>query len=331
MRKFGLTRLLQSPLWLGVTSVMLSMIFLATIVIVFWTTFFPEYLRFKSESNHNPLEIWGNHFTPVIFGNGGYQGSSSIITELADGEAVLSLETNFLAENYPFLRWKAQGLNHGLQIRLFWRNNDVNSPLHSTKLHFATGQESFFDLTKNPEWSGKIVELSVGIFGDLRSNRFVFEYLIFQPFSIVAALRTIPMEWASSNMWKHHSINYATGTVSRDHIPPALFFGLLLLLSLTCVKVGSTWFWNFDSSPSDTSSVNAYVTAVFLCWIGLDIPRMIGRFEQAVETHFLFAGKTLQERAAAAEGRCIVLWQYWDERQTKYRLDCASDTPLPNF
>ncbi len=331
MRKFNLDNVLSSPFLLGVASVMLSALTLMSLIMIFWSTIFPEHAPIKSETSIEPFEILGKEFTPIIFGNGGYLGNASAITELSSGEAVLSTKTSFSAEKYPFAEWKASGLNPRLRVHLFWRTQENPVKLQSTKLHFLRDGNHFFDVAKHPEWRGTITELSIGIFGNLRNKSFVFGSLIFQPFSFELAIKVITSEWTSSNIWRANSVNFSTGTISGNHFYPGLFFGTLFLLSLVFIEILRKVSWALDENVSKPPRTQVFIAAIFFCWLGLDLPRMIGRFEQAKETNFIFSGKTLQERAANAEMRCIILHQYWDERNQKYRLDCSHDTPLPNF
>ena len=314
MRKFNLANKWRSPFLLGVVGVGLSSLTLMALIMAFWSTIFPEHYLVKSKNSIEPFEIQGKEFTPIIFGNGGYLGNTAAITELSSGEAVLSAKISFSADRYPFVEWKASGLSLGLQVRLFWRTQENPLRLENAKLHFLKDGNHFFDVAKHPEWRGTITELSIGIFGDLRNKSFIFESLMFKPFSFESAAKTITSEWTSSNIWKASSINFSTGTISGNHFYPGLFFGTLLLLSLVFIELLRKFFCALDKNRSKPSRTQAFMTAIFICWIGMDTPRMIGRFEQARETNFLFAGKTLAARAASSEQRCFLLSKLWLER-----------------
>ena len=331
MRKFNLDNVLSSPLLSGVASVGLSALALLSFIMIFWPTIFPEHAPVKSKTSIEPLEILGKEFTPIIFGNGGYLGNTAAITELSSGEAVLSAQTSFSANKYPFAEWNASGLNPKLEVQLFWRTQENPGRLQNTKLHFLKDGNHFFDVAKHPEWRGTITELSIGIFGNLRNEYFIFESLIFKPFSFELAIKAITSEWTSSNLWRASSVNFSNGTISRKHFYPGLFFGTLFLLSLVFIEILGRIFCALNKNVSKPPRTQAFITAIFICCLGLDLPRMIGRLEQAKETNFVFSGKTLQERAATAKIRCVILHQYWDNRSQKYRLDCSHDTPLPNF
>jgi len=345
MKIFHFDNLLRSPLFLGVVSVVLSLFTLIIFILIFSSKFFPEYLRFRFENSIDTFEIQGKDFTPIIFGNGGYKNNSAIVTEVLAGEAVLSTKTNFSANRYAFAEWNARGIHPKLKIYLFWRLEEDLSKLYSAELHFLKDGNHIFDLAKNPHWRGQIVELSVGIFGNLRNQPFIFESISLRPLSLFLAMKVIPAQWTSSNFWKPNSINYSVGTISGKHFSPGLFFGLLFLLSLVLVEIFSHFFCSFDNAVSETPRTKAYLTVILLCCIGLDLPRMLGRFEQATETHHVFAGKTLAERASVASLRCNMMEKYmrigWhtvpDPKRpghtilAPHNFSCSDDAPLPNF
>ncbi len=330
---------LQSPTLRGMGCVFISFTTLVILILCLPFTLFPEYNRFKSSASSEPFELSGSDFTPVLFGDGGFQNSSAVIKKLDDGQAVLLKKTTFLAEKYPFVLWKANGLNPELQLMLFWRNTKT-AELHNSKFHFLSDGEYIFDLAKIPEWRGTITELSIGVFGELRNSAFTFEYLIFRPFSRLMAIKAIPLQWTSSNMWKGTSINYSVGTISGDHFSPASFFGLLALLSLLVVGILGHLLFPDDSQDARLNKTKSYVVVIFICCLGMDAPRMKGRIAQIVETDFKFSGKSLSERASIASGRCIIMDKHMHKGYKEYDggrvairfgFDCRYDPPLPNF
>ena len=269
MQKFNLDNVWSSPFLLGAASVMLSALTLISLIMIFWSTIFPEHAPVKSKNPIEPSEFQGKDFTPIIFGNGGYLGNAASVTELSSGEAILSAKTSFSADKYQFAEWKASGLNPGLQVHLFWRTQENPLELQNAKLHFLKDGNHFFDVAKHPEWRGTITELSIGIFGNLRKKYFVFESLIFKPFSFELAVKAITSEWTSSNIWKASSINFSTGTISGNHFFPGLFFGTLFLLSLVFIEIFRGIFFALDMNVSKPSRTHAFVTAIFICWIGI--------------------------------------------------------------
>ena len=348
MLRFNLDNSWRSAFVLGAVSVASSAFALTSLIIIFWAIIFPEYNRFKFERTIDPFELQGRDFVPIIFGDGGYQGNSAVILKLSSGEAILSSKTNFSANKYPFVEWKTSGLNAGLRVQFFWRTRENPTELHSAELHFSKDGNNVFDLAKHSEWRGEITQLSLGIFGNLRNEPFIFESLVLSPFSLSLALQIIPAQWISSISWKGSSINYSTGTISGKHFPPGLFFGLLFLLSLVFVELLKKLLNTVKKTSPIPSRVFTYVTLIVFCCAGQDFPRMIGRFEQAMETDRVFSGKTLAERAAATPLRCAVMEEYmhkgYNKRQCEewenchqgityvsYGFNCGQDAPLPNF
>ena len=344
MQKFNLDNVWSSPFLLGVASLTLSALTLISLIMISWSTIFPEHTTAKSENSIQPFEIPGKDFIPIIFGNGGYQGDSATITELSSGEAVISTMVNFSADRYPFVEWKASGLSSGLQVLLFWRIQENPVKLHNAELHFLKDGNHFFDAAKNPEWRGTITELSIGIFGELRNQSFVFESLILKPFSFELAIKAITSQWVSSNIWKASSVNFSGGAISAKHFPIGLFFGMIFLLAVIFLEILIRFFGYGDNAKAATPRTKAYLTVIFFCCIGLDLTRMIFRFEQTLETHQLLSGKTLSERAAANPLRCHIMSNYMHKGYNRveideypyvtdetYGFDCSQDAPLPNF
>ena len=196
-------------------------------------------------------------------------------------------------------------------------------------------------LAKHSEWRGEITQLYLGIYGNLRNEPFIFESIVLNPYSLNLALQMIPAQWLSSTTWRGSSINYSTGTISGKHLPPGLFFGLLFSLSLVFVELLKKLLNNSEKTLSIAPRALTYVTVIVILCAGQDFHRIIGRFEQAMETNRVFAGKTLAERAAATPLRCAVMevmikgYNTIDgpsgEIYKRYGFDCGQDAPLPNF
>jgi len=67
VRKFNLDNVWSSPLLLGVASIVLSALTLMSLIMIFWSTIFPEYALVKSKNPIELLKFQEKEFTPIIF------------------------------------------------------------------------------------------------------------------------------------------------------------------------------------------------------------------------------------------------------------------------
>ncbi|QIB65980.1 hypothetical protein [Kineobactrum salinum] len=139
-----------------------------------FTTLHPEFAD-SQERSAKPATINGAQFRPVVFGDGGIEGSSAVISQLAEGkpadQAVLLHQRRFSAADYPFLRHHIEGWHPGLRVMLFWRRADDPQTNHYSELDYTGEGAGYFNLLRSEEWRGQIVELAVGFFGELRGSR----------------------------------------------------------------------------------------------------------------------------------------------------------------
>ena len=242
-----------------------------------------------------PLSIPGRNFIPIVFGNGGYENGSSIITELDESHnpslAVLRAKIEFHATDYSFLKYRIEGRQPGLKTFLYWRRRDNPQQTYFQELNFSDKEEAHYFLSRNDDWIGEIVEIAVGFSGDIRDGYLALHELELEPFTYQLLMKTIWDEWSTFNVWKPSSINNIQAGSKNSIISPVLAIGIVFCLSVLLLLIYSRFF-NLRLS----TSIRTVVASGLICWVFLDFFWQRRLNLQLEETKYLFASRPMHER-----------------------------------
>ncbi len=285
----------RAILALGVSAVLVTLVLL-----LLAPALNPELEPHVDSRGVEPDWISGSDFRPVVFGDGGVEGSTAIIRKLAaatpEEHAVLVHQRRFQSDHFPFLRYHIEGHNPALRVMLFWQRADTPGKNHFAVLNASGEGTRTHNLLGHEEWKGTITELAVGFFGDLRGAPVKFHGITLTPYGHRTLLQTVWSEWTAFALWDQRSINAyrsVTDTALVHPVPAVATWlgGALLILMLLQqvvyrdVRPGTGWL--------------SLAIACGLCWAALDALWMQQLFRQNEETRFLFAGKTLHEKKLA--------------------------------
>ncbi|MEQ8262153.1 hypothetical protein [Pseudohaliea sp.] len=260
----------------------------------------PALAPFLGSAAVAPVEVAGNRFRPVVYGEGGYAGNASRITSLRDGEAVLVAKLREPANHFPFLRWRATGLHPGYMTHLFWRVAERPDELFSTPLQYAGQGANWANLSKHPDWRGTITELGIGVFGDLRETAFTLEAVALEPYSAAAARRVVWQEWTNFLPWQQNTIHAYRGQTPGMLVSPVLLIGAATIVGLGISAIACLLLGRMKGYAGFSHNMRWVSLAVIgVGWLALDALWQHHLTRQGAETRLLFAGLEHEEKLLA--------------------------------
>lgn len=285
---------------LAIVSLIVSAMLLIPAHLLLVPRLHPQFLEFMGTERAGPIAISGDQFQPVIFGDGGFEGSSAVISMLAeadpDDHAVLLLRRKFEARDFPFLRYNIEGRTPALRLMLFWQRADAPGENHYAELDHAGHGEGIHNLVRSEAWKGTITELAIGLFGDLRTAPVKVHGVELEPYSYTHVLRTVWQEWTTFAAWNQRSINAYRGVPDAALTNPVTAIAAWLATSLSILLL------ILQVSRRDTHRGRFWLPAAIatgIAWVALDALWLHQLFRQSSETRYLFAGKTLHEKKLA--------------------------------
>ena len=262
----------------------------------------PEFKPYIESDRADPITISGNRFQPVVFGDGGVDGSAAVISALAEAfpedHAVLVHRRLLQADQFPFLRFHiSDGLHPGVGSFLFWRSASAPAELHTTPLRHAGDGVYHINLSKEEHWQGTILETSIGVFGDLRGASFRLEEIAFLPYGSETLLKAIWAEWMAFEPWNQALINAYRGVAKSSLLYPAPIAAAIVgcaILLLFCAQ----WILSIRRGKRAAKfSPSASIVILGLAgWVVLDGLWQSKLLKQSAETLYLFAGKSHHEK-----------------------------------
>ncbi|MCR9185092.1 MAG: hypothetical protein NXH81_06835 [Halieaceae bacterium] len=287
-------------LGLALTSIAASAALLLPAYLLLVPVLHPEFKPYIDQQKADAITIPGNLFRPVVFGDGGLEGSVAVISELAEiapeDHAVLVHRRLFQADQFPFLRYHIEGRNPALRIMLFWQRADTPGENHFAELDYSGDGPQLHNLLRNEEWRGTITELAVGFFGDLRGGTVKLHRVELMPYSHSGILRTVWAEWTAFAPWDQRSINAYRGVPSGALMYPVPAIAIWLATSMIVILLLRQF------TRRDNQSSPLWLPAILatgLAWAFLDGLWLQQLFRQNTETRHLFAGKALHEKKLA--------------------------------
>lgn len=220
-----------------------------------------------------------------------------VITRAAeDGNAVVSVETDFSSASYAQVVWIARGIPADVKAALLWSTDVEPSRLNTLPLVIESGQPAPVDLRDNSHWIGHIRGLALALHGPL-ANAVAVRGVVARPGSAMETLGDRFREWMMFTPWNGSSINTVTGGADSQDLP------LPLLLAAAIVLAAGPLFVIARRRVAATRAATAAaVIAVTLgAWLVLDLRWTAQLLRQVGETAQQYAGKDWRERHLAAE------------------------------
>ncbi len=287
-------------LGLAVTALVLSAALLLPGYLLLVPVLHPEFRPYIESERASPVAIPGNRFQPVVFGEGGFEGDTAVISALAEAapedHAVLVHRQLFRADQFSFLRYHIEGRNPALRVMLFWQREDTPGENYFAELDYSSEGPRLHNLLRNEEWRGTITELAVGLFGDLRGGTVKLNSVVLEPYSHRGLLQAAWAEWNAFAPWDQSSINVYRGVPDGALIFPVPAIAAWLATSIAIILLwrGVTRTRSGSSRPWLPAGI-----AIGIAWAALDALWLQQLLRQNAETRYLFAGTTLHEKKLA--------------------------------
>ncbi len=220
-----------------------------------------------------------------------------VITRAAeDGNAVVSVETDFSSASYAQVVWIAGAIPADVKAALLWRTDVEPARLNTLPLAIASGQPIPVDLRDNPHWIGRIKGLALALHGPL-TNPVAVRGVIARPGNAVETLGDRFREWTMFAPWSGSSINTVTGGADSQDLPLPL-----LLASAIALAAGPLFVIARRRVAAARAATAAAVIAVTLgAWLVLDLRWTAQLLRQVGKTAQQYAGKDWRERHLAAD------------------------------
>ena len=253
--------------------------------------------------SHSTVEIGGP--LPKVFqgnemilriGIGGLtdQGSVSIDELSVDNQAIVSRMTYFEASDFPIVHLRTAGRHSGQKIYFLWRNSASPNVYHRLLMGNTGANSVYQNISQHKDWRGKISEVGIDVYGDLRSAPLVLERMAFLPATKNAILRTALSEWILFEPWKHSSINHNRGAPKEALFNPTLAAASWMASSWLVLLA----FYRKKSSLA----YYAFIFCALAPWLCLDLLWQYKLALQNNETRYSFSGKSMHDKRKSDYG-----------------------------
>jgi hypothetical protein len=239
----------------------------------------------------------GNDFTAVF-------GTASVVDDRlevsAPGEGFTSLQSlhppDIDAEQFPTLRYRFADFPRTLELSLVIRTADAPDDI-AIALPWPGNRVQTFDLSRVPEWRGRIVEIG---FAEFPTAQVVPPAQGFKPFAIVEAgllssswrgdLAALATDWFAAWPWTQRSVH----ALGRDSDTPGAPMSVVLAVALAGVFaiICAALIFGRRARALATSSAIALAVA----WLALDVAWQFGLWGRLETTRAVYAKLSWNQR-----------------------------------
>ncbi|MHB8496254.1 MAG: hypothetical protein ACYC9Z_01205 [Casimicrobiaceae bacterium] len=213
----------------------------------------------------------------------------------ADGNTVVSVETDFSSASYAQVVWIARGIPADVNAALLWRTDVEPSRLNTLPLVIDSGRPTPVDLRNNSHWIGRIKGLALALHGPL-ANAVAVRGVIARPGSAMETLGDRFREWTMYTRWNGSSINTVTGGADSQGLPLPLLLAVAIALAAAPLFVIA----RRRVSATRAATAAAVIAITLGAWLVLDLRWSAQLLRQVGETAQQYAGKDWRERHLAA-------------------------------
>jgi len=241
----------------------------------------------------DPAEVQPRVFPPqgmvARLGAGAAQEGRYQFKQLAaDGSALVTSKTSLESADYQFVRVELDNRQPGQQVFLVWRTAQEQGGMMSAELYWGESDAMVLRMAGRPGWTGRIIEIGVGVQGTLGDPPLSIGEISLLPASIGSVLHAVWSEWTVYAGWSYVSINTVWGTreasIASPTVATACWAGLALLLLFAIALV------------TKRHRPLACVCAIVVPWISLDMLWQNQLDDRLQTTRFQFGGKSQHEK-----------------------------------
>jgi hypothetical protein len=242
-------------------------------------------------------QAYGARQLVVSRGAANSSGDDLVVTRTAeDGNAVVSVNTDFRAVDYPVVAWLASNVPADAKVALLWRTDVEPSRLNTRPLAVGAGRGLPLDIHGDPHRVGGIVGLALAIQGPLEGPVRV-RGVTAKPSDAFETLRDRAREWIAPEAWSGATINTVTGgaDVQSLPLPPLLAFAVAIAVGASVFLVRRHV---RDAAPAIATLAIALAVA---SWFILDARWLANVARHTDITAQRYAGKDDHEKHLAAD------------------------------
>ena len=230
-------------------------------------------------------------------GTAAVEGTEFVVTATDDaGMALVVVNANLRSIDYPVIEWLARDVPADAEVRVIWRTDYAPAKTSSAPAEVAYGRVLPVDLSRHPDWMGRITGLGLAIRAPL-AQPIRIRGAEAKPMGAAEVLAERVREWTAFEGWSGSSINTLSGGSDVQELPlPALLFAAVALASLALAGVAR---WRprwYEASPAWT-----FAGLFVFAWFVLDARWVANLARQVPLTAGQYAGKDWRERHLAAE------------------------------
>jgi hypothetical protein len=239
----------------------------------------------------------GNDFT-AVFGTANVVDDRLNVT--ASGEGFTSLQSlhpaGIDAETFPTLRYRFADFPRTLELSLVIRTADNPEDI-AIALPWPGDRVQTFDLSRVPEWRGRIVEIG---FAEFPTAQVVPPAEGFKPFAIVEAglwsrswrgdLSALATDWFAAWPWTQRSVH----ALGRDTDTPGAPMSLVLTVALAALFAMLCAALAFGRRARPLVVAGAIALAV--AWLALDVAWQFGLWGRLETTRAVYAKLSWNQR-----------------------------------
>ena len=281
----------------------------------------------EDSASETSLDIAGNEFRPLVFDEGRYEESSSVLVALENGEGILETDVMLRAAEKPLLRVTVRGMQPSLRMVLYWRVADRPGAVFGVPLQQTRDGSYWFNLQQSADWRGQITTVALGVYGETGHTPFYLDRMSFSPISASAVAATIWDEWTGLRGWSHRSINAIRGVMPTALQYPTPAFAACALIAALLLAVIARFIPIISSL--------GFAVVIMVPWLALDGLWQLELSTQLARTHYQFAGKSMPDKHRA--GLSPDLYEYAQHLQQKVmpkvgtRVFLLEDTPRMTY
>jgi len=218
----------------------------------------------------------------------------------ASGTTLVSLTTSLRSSDYPVIGWDTRAVPENVEAALLWQSNYQPGRVFNRRLEVEAGRIQPLSLEHDPNWSGLIAGLALGMKGAY-SEPIVVRGVAAKTMSAREIISDRIAEWFRFEPWNGASINTIIGGADVQELPMAFTFAVVVGVAALMYAALARW------RPQWVGTSGAIVVGIMfvVAWLALD-----GRWEwnlarQAALTAEQYAGKSWHERHLVAEDGAV--------------------------
>jgi hypothetical protein len=228
------------------------------------------------------------------------QDGLALLAPDATGITLVSLTTSLRSSDYPVIAWETRGVPDYVEAALLWQSDYQPGRVFNRRLEVEAGRIAPFSLESDPNWSGRITGLALGVKGAY-PEPIVVRGAAAKTMSAREIIGERIAEWFRFEPWNGSSINTIIGGADVQDLPMAFTFAVIVALAALMYAALARW------RPQWVGTSGAIVVGIMfvIAWLALDGRWQWNLARQVALTAEQYAGKSWHERHVAAEDGAV--------------------------